>query len=107
MMICDTCGTQGTRDDGIEPFGECAWEWCNGTILLAPTCTGKLAMWKTEVILQSPCERDDYGNIRVVDGYKEELIDTLESRVWCSECGLLGSDEMEDHGLVEDWQEVV
>ena len=31
-MVCDTCGTIGTEDDGIEVGGECAHDDCNGTI---------------------------------------------------------------------------
>lgn len=33
-LYCDTCGTLGTSDDAIEPGGECAHEWCDGTILV-------------------------------------------------------------------------
>lgn len=32
-MQCDTCGTIGTEDDLIEVGGECAHEWCDGTIV--------------------------------------------------------------------------
>jgi hypothetical protein len=31
-MVCDTCGTVGTVDDLIEVGGECAHDWCEGTI---------------------------------------------------------------------------
>lgn len=31
-MECDTCGTIGNVDDCIEVGGECAHEWCEGTI---------------------------------------------------------------------------
>jgi len=31
-LECDTCGTIGTPDDGIEPGGPCAHDWCDGTI---------------------------------------------------------------------------
>jgi len=70
-----------------------------------PECSGRIGLWKTEVILQHPCTVDEHGDIVVSDGYKEELIDTLESRVHCSECGLLGADEFEAHGVSDDWEE--
>lgn len=31
-MACDSCGTVGNKDDGIEIGGECPWETCDGTI---------------------------------------------------------------------------
>lgn len=31
-LTCDTCGTSGTVDDGIEIGGPCQYEECDGTI---------------------------------------------------------------------------
>ena len=32
-MICDTCGTAGSVDDGIEVGGDCQFDDCNGEIM--------------------------------------------------------------------------
>lgn len=69
-------------------------------------CTGTLGLWKREIILQRACEVDGYGNVTVTDGYKEELIDTLDSKVWCSNHGVLSVEQFEFHGISEDWEEV-
>lgn len=69
-------------------------------------CTGTLGLLKTESVLQGPCEATKDGNICVSDGYKEDLIDVLESRPYCYECGALNAADFERHGLSEDWEEV-
>jgi hypothetical protein len=33
-LMCGTCQTTGNRDDAIELGGECAHDWCDGTITL-------------------------------------------------------------------------
>lgn len=45
---------------------------------------------------------DKDGNI-VTDSLPETL-DSFESSIWCSECGLVGYDEYEAHGISEDWE---
>lgn len=45
----------------------------------------------------------DYDGNIVVDRSTEEVVDYLDSHIYCSVCGLLGYDEYEDHGISEDW----
>ena len=68
-------------------------------------CEGTLGLWKSEIILQRPVRATDEGHVEVLDGYKEELIDVLESSIWCSECGMLNTAAYERHGVSEDWEE--
>lgn len=32
-LVCNTCGSIGTADDGIEIGSECPHDWCDGTIV--------------------------------------------------------------------------
>ena len=44
---------------------------------------------------------DKDGNI-VLDSFPE--MESLEFSIWCSSCGLVGSDKYEAHGISEDWE---
>jgi hypothetical protein len=46
------------------------------------------------------------GNISTPEGAVEEVVDFMESHLYCSTCGLLAPDEYEDHGISEFWEEV-
>jgi hypothetical protein len=69
-------------------------------------CYGDLSLVRTMTTSIRPVEVTEYGDIRIPDHCKEEILDYEGSSVWCSECGMLGSDEYEDHGVSDCWQEV-
>ena len=76
---------------------------------IAPTpfCSGTLYLWRKEIIVQGPCKVDEYGDISVLDGYKEEIIDVEETVPYCELCGLLTNEQqLNAHSIHSDWTEI-
>lgn len=69
-------------------------------------CDGELSLVRTEINSYDHVEVTENGDITLGENYSEEVLDVLETSIWCDKCKKLGSDEYEAHGISEDWQEV-
>ena len=71
-------------------------------------CDGDLSLVKTEVIDYSPVTLTPEGNVILPESMlrNEEVLDVLETSVWCEKHGRLSTEQFEAHGLSEEWQEV-
>ena len=47
------------------------------------------------------------GNVAIVEEEGEEVLDIIDSNLFCDTCGMLYDDgELDDHGISEEWDEV-
>ena len=49
---------------------------------------------------------DANGNVVVNEEAGEEIVDIIDTHLYCDTCGVLGYDELADHGIAELWEEV-
>lgn len=54
------------------------------------------------VVREADATVDKDGNIVITS--VPEVLDYYDSEIYCSACGLLGSDEYEAHGISENWE---
>jgi len=64
-------------------------------------CTGRLAYVQT-VTQEAPVDVDEDGNLDLTDGF--DMVDVIDSEVYCSECGLVVGGEYEAHGMSVYWE---
>ena len=56
----------------------------------------------TTSVLVTP---DADGNVRIVEEDGEDIIDIIDTHLYCDTCGLLTVEEYADHGIGEYWEE--